>query len=107
MVRGYAFPQDIMFKRQLIKCARNGAEKAFGDDGIIPIARGGVQIIPAFKNPEYVKEAEKPTLEVCLLEKPERTLELIEAVKKEFKIAMGNRFVVKINLQPEELFVTY
>ena len=107
-LRTYAFQQDILLKRALRDKVKEGAKKAFGKGGIMPVPAGAVHIIPDFTEPVDVESIffQKPEIEIVLLEKEERTSDLLEAVKKEFEIAMGNKFVVTINSQPEELFVT-
>lgn len=107
-VKGYALRQDILLKRLLIENVKKGAKKAFGKDGIMPVAFGLIHIVPAFSDPVDIESIffRAPEVEIVLLEKEERTPELLEEVKKEFEIAMDNKFVVMINSQPEELFVT-
>jgi len=107
-VRGYALPEDILLKKMLIKKAREGAEKSFGENGIMAVPAGAVHIIPDFSVPVDIESIfyEKPKIVISLLKKEERAPDLLEAVKKEFETAMGNRFEVVINSEPEELFVT-
>ena len=108
IVKGYALPQDVLLTKELVRLAKETAEKVFGKDGICPIEPGEINIIPGFTEPINVRLAltVKPTVEIYLYQKEERTPELLNQIRIEFEKAMNGRFSVIINSQPAELFVT-
>ena len=107
-MRGYALKQDKLFKKELIRLAKEASESIFGKNGICPVEPGQVSIVPGFINPPNILTVAniKPTVEIFLYDTEERTSELIDQIQTEFEKAMNGRFSIKINSQPAELFVT-
>jgi hypothetical protein len=108
IVKGYALPQDILLMKELILLAKEAAEKIFGENGICPIEPNEISIIPGFTEPISIRLAltVKPTVEIYLYQKEERTPELLNQIQIEFEKAMNGCFSVVINSQPAELFIT-
>jgi hypothetical protein len=108
IVKGYALPQDILLMKELILSVKEATEKIFGENGICPIEPNEINIVPGFTEPISVRLAltVKPTVEIYLYQKEERTPELLNQIQIEFEKVMNDRFSVIINSQPAELFVT-
>ncbi|MCK5475913.1 MAG: hypothetical protein KAI71_05015 [Candidatus Pacebacteria bacterium] len=106
IVKGWTFPEDELLPKLIIKMVQEAAKEVFGEDGICPIPPGEITIVPGLELPSVRLALTKPTIEIYLYKKEERTPEFLNQIEIEFEKEMGDRFSVIVNPQPEELFIT-
>ena len=106
IAKGWTFPEDKLLPNLIIEMVQKAAKEVFGENGICPIIPGEITIVPGIEPVSARLGLTKPTIEIYLYKKEERTPEFLNQIKIKFEKEMDDRFSVIVSSKPEELFIT-